>query len=182
MDSFAYFEHVLAVFSIKMRPFCDYVNLQKQFVIFRACLPSVEADKRVKRDPGSVCQNQDLRVRVQPADADGNRAVDAAGFPGVGLKIGDARLRLLRKPGREAHKRACVSRPASRTASPKPLSAANGANCAARSHRRIGAWRAETGRSISSSSCSLSILHPPPCGSSLPHGRRMRQEIFEYLF
>ena len=73
MDSFAYFEHVLAVFSIKMRPFCDYVNLQKQFVIFRACLPSVEADKRVKRDPGSACQNQDLRVRVQPADADGNR-------------------------------------------------------------------------------------------------------------
>ena len=38
-----------------------------------------------------------------------------------------------------------------------PLKAANGANCAARSHRRIGAWRAETGRSISKSSCSLSI-------------------------
>ena len=40
MDSFAYFEYVLPVSSIKMRSFCDYVNLRKQFVISGEVQPS----------------------------------------------------------------------------------------------------------------------------------------------
>ena len=40
MDSFAYFEHVLPVFSIKVRSSGDYVNLRKQFVIFGEGFPA----------------------------------------------------------------------------------------------------------------------------------------------
>lgn len=36
MDTFAYFEHIFTVSSIKMQHLCDYVNLRKQFVMFLA--------------------------------------------------------------------------------------------------------------------------------------------------
>ena len=61
MDSFAYFEYVLPVSSIKMRSFCDYVNLRKQFVIFKevqpsrlSVLPQVQSARLKASLPGAV--------------------------------------------------------------------------------------------------------------------------------
>lgn len=61
MDTFAYFEHIFTVSSIKMQHLCDYVNLRKQFVISGevqpsrlSVLPQGQSARRKASLPGAV--------------------------------------------------------------------------------------------------------------------------------